>query len=269
MFIDKWSKHWGSIGVLHRKNPQTIREEENHLNSTFQEKVAIVTGAAGQLGRAVSTQLEAHGANLVLFDRKEGRLSKLYPHAKNSSQLLLIETVDLVDQQSVRRAVEQVFSEFNQIDILVNAAGGYQAGDPTHATTDDSWDHMFDLNVRTLLNTTRTVVPHMLKRSYGKVINIGARPGLRGTKGAAAYSAAKSAVLRITESMAAELKDEGINVNAVIPGLLDTPANRESFPQSDHDRWVSLDEVAKVILFLASDDANAVHGILLPVLGRS
>jgi NAD(P)-dependent dehydrogenase (short-subunit alcohol dehydrogenase family) len=237
------------------------------LNETIQGKIAIVTGAAGHLGQAVAKQLDQAGARLALFDRGEGRLEQLYPEWVDSGDHLLLSQVELTDPADVLAAVSQVHDYFERIDILVNTAGGYRAGDRLHETSDKDWDFMLDLNARTVLNATRAVLPHMLAQSYGKVVNIGARPGLRGTGKAGAYAASKSAVLRLTESMAAETKHLGINVNAVIPGTLDTPGNRTMLPDSDPEHWVSVEDLAKVILFLVSDEAKAIHGASVPVYG--
>jgi NAD(P)-dependent dehydrogenase (short-subunit alcohol dehydrogenase family) len=124
-----------------------------------------------------------------------------------------------------------------------------------------------DLNARTTLLSCQAAVPHMLNTGYGKIINIGARQGMKGLAKAGMYAMSKSAVLRLTEGLSAELKREGINVNAVLPGTIDTPANRKAMPDADHSRWVTPQAISDVILFLASDSASAVHGALIPVFG--
>jgi NAD(P)-dependent dehydrogenase (short-subunit alcohol dehydrogenase family) len=134
-----------------------------------------------------------------------------------------------------------------------------------HATGDEVWTRMFDLNVCTLLNSVRAGAPGMIECGRGKIVNVGATGGLAGQAGMAAYSAAKSAVIRITESMAAELKRKGINVNCVLPSIIDTPQNRAAMPKADPSHWVAPVDLASVILFLASDEARAVHGAALPV----
>ena len=226
-----------------------------------------MTGAAGHLGQAVSKELGRAGVNLALFDRAKNRLSDLYPDWVGSPDHLLLESIDLADQATVKVAVAKVIERFGRIDILINTAGGYRAGDTLYETSDESWEFMMNLNAGTVLNTTRAVIPHMVERSYGKVVNIGARPGMKGPARAGAYAASKSAVMRLTESLDAELKHAGINVNAIIPGTLDTLSNRELMPDANHDRWVSVESLAKVILFLVSDDASAIHGALIPVYG--
>lgn len=237
------------------------------MNYSLEEKVAIVTGAAGNLGQAVALQLAEAGARLALIDRAADRLDKVFPQWVDSADHLFIHSIDLTDGASVSQAVKSIVKEFGQVDILVNAAGGYRAGELTHEITDQTWDFMMNLNARTVLNVCRAVIPQMLEQSNGKVINIAARPGVKGSKNSAAYAASKSAVMRITESMAAELKRSGINVNAIIPGTIDTPSNRELLPNANFDNWVNPDDLSKVIRFLVSDEAAAIHGALIPVFG--
>jgi NAD(P)-dependent dehydrogenase (short-subunit alcohol dehydrogenase family) len=153
--------------------------------------------------------------------------------------------------------------------VLVNIAGGFRMGTPVHETPQETWDFMMDLNARTVLNTARAVIPHMLQQGRGRVINTAARNALEGAARMAAYTASKSAVVRLTESMAAELKMKGINVNCILPGTIDTPENREAMPNAKHERWVAPEAIADVILFLASPAARALHGASIPVYGLS
>ncbi len=162
----------------------------------------------------------------------------------------------------------EVVQQFGQIDVLVNIAGGFRMGSPVHEMSLETWEFMMGLNARSVLHTARAIVPHMLQREQGKVVSIAARAGLKGKARMGAYVASKSAVIRLTESMSAELKDKGINVNCVLPGTIDTPANREAMPNANHDRWVPPEAIAEVITFLASDAARAIHGAAIPVYGR-
>jgi NAD(P)-dependent dehydrogenase (short-subunit alcohol dehydrogenase family) len=155
------------------------------------------------------------------------------------------------------------------VDVLVNTVGGFRAGTPLHETPLETFDFMMNLNARTVYIAARAVLPPMLARGYGKIISIAARPGLEGRANQAAYAASKAAVLRLTESMAAEYKMKGINVNAVIPGTIDTPQNRAAMPDAEVSKWVQPESLADVIAFLASDLARDVHGVGLEVVGRS
>jgi NAD(P)-dependent dehydrogenase (short-subunit alcohol dehydrogenase family) len=235
----------------------------------FSGKVVIVTGASGNLGSATArTFLEAN-ASLVLVDRALDALRAEFADIADSPDHLLAGGVDLTNPDSVAETVNAVVARFGQIDVLVNTVGGYRAGTPVHETPLDTLDFMFNLNARTVFIMGQQVVPHMLQRGYGKIVSIAARPGLQGNKNAAAYSAAKSAVIRITESMSAELKSSGINVNCILPGTIDTPQNREAMPNADYSRWVPPEDLASVILFLASDAARAIHGAAIPTYGLS
>jgi NAD(P)-dependent dehydrogenase (short-subunit alcohol dehydrogenase family) len=233
------------------------------------DRVVLVSGASGNLGQAVVRAFHAAGANLALLDRKSDRLLGLFPELAGSPQHLLIGSVDATDAESVERAVEQAVERFGRIDVLANTVGGYRAGTPVHETPLETWDFMLDLNARTAFVASRVVVPHMLERSSGKIVHVAARAALKGGAKASAYSVSKSAIVRLVESLAAELRHDGINVNCVLPGTIDTPQNREAMPKADHSRWVPPEAIADVILFLASDAARAVHGAAIPVYGQS
>lgn len=234
----------------------------------FDEQVVLVTGASGNLGMAVAEAFCQVGANLALLDKSKGSMDDLYPGWKQSPAALLLEGVDASDPQAVERAVAEVLGRFGRIDVLVNAVGGYRAGMPVHETPLETWDFMLNLNARTAFVVSRAVIPSMLERRRGKIINISASSALKGSANSAAYSASKSAVARLTESMAEEYKRRGINVNAILPGTIDTPQNRQDMPGADTSRWVKPPELARVILFLASEEANPIHGALIPVYGK-
>jgi NAD(P)-dependent dehydrogenase (short-subunit alcohol dehydrogenase family) len=154
-----------------------------------------------------------------------------------------------------------------RIDILCNIAGGFRMGHPVHETPDETWDLMLGLNAKSVVHCARAVVPGMLGAGHGKIVNIAALAGLSGKANMGAYSASKSAVIRLTESMSAELRDKGINVNCILPSTIDTPQNRADMPKADPRRWVAPEALADVVLFLASDAARAIHGAAIPVNG--
>lgn len=224
----------------------------------FKGKTVMVTGAAGNLGAAVAEAFSGLGASLVLIDVKGG----------GNEKGLFIPS-DLLDQKSVDAAAEQAIARFGRIDVLCNIAGGFRMGPPVHETADADWNFLLDLNARTVLHTARAVVPRMLAAGGGKIVNVGAFAAQKGAAQMAAYTASKSAVIRLTEAMAAELREKGINVNCVLPTVIDTPQNRAAMPKANPSRWVAPQDLAKVIVFLASDDARAIHGAALPVTGLS
>jgi NAD(P)-dependent dehydrogenase (short-subunit alcohol dehydrogenase family) len=213
----------------------------------FTDRVVVVTGAAGNLGAAVSREFSSRGAHVVPIDME----------------------TNLLDQAVVNHAIEKIIHEKKKIDVLCNIAGGFRMGKPVHETSDEDWNFLFDVNVRTVLHTARAVVPHMLKAGHGKIVNVGAFAAQKGAANMGAYIASKSAVIRLTESMAAELREKNINVNCVLPTVLDTPQNRAAMPNADPKRWVALQDLAGTIAFLASEEARAIHGAALPVTGLS
>ncbi len=233
----------------------------------FGKQVVIVTGAAGNLGGAVARAFGIAGARLVLVDRAPDRLPLLFPDLADSADHYLATSVDLLDEGAVQAMVDEALRRFGRIDVLVNAAGGFRGGTPCHETPPDAWDLLFNTNARTVYVVSRAVVPAMLRQGSGKIVNVSARAALQASAKLGPYSAAKSAVLRLTEAMSAELKAGGIHVNCVLPSTIDTPENRESMPKADPSRWVTPDALADVILFLASDAARAMHGAAIPVYG--
>ncbi len=235
----------------------------------FTNKVVMVTGAIGNLGAVLARTFQASHAKLVLIDRGEDRLKQTFPDLVGSPDYLLVNCADLMNEKAVEASVVEAYQHFERIDVLVNTVGGFRAGKMLHETSIETLDFMFNLNAKAVFIASQRVVPRMLEGGSGKIINLAARPGLEGRAGMSAYSASKSAVFRFTESMAAELKDQGINVNCVIPGTIDTPQNREAMPDADFSTWVAPESLADVILFLASEAARDIHGAAIPVYGRS
>jgi NAD(P)-dependent dehydrogenase (short-subunit alcohol dehydrogenase family) len=231
-----------------------------------QPATVVVTGASGNLGRAVAQAFFARGDNLVLIASRREPLAAAFG---GDEPRRLIAPADLLDRKAVDAAVKAAIVRFGRIDVLCNIAGGFRMGTLVHETSDDDWNAMFDVNVHTMLNMVRAVVPHMLGASAGRIINVGASSAQKGAAQMGAYIAAKSAVIRITETMAAELRAKGINVNCVLPTIIDTPENRAAMPDADPKRWVAPEDLAKVFVFLASDEARAIHGAAIPVSGLS
>ena len=228
-------------------------------------RTVFVTGAAGNLGQAVAEAFAQRGANLVLT----GRLESLKRTYGGQTASRLFAPADLLDQRQVDAAVASAIARFGRIDVLCNLAGGFRMGTPVHATPDDDWNYLFDVNLRTMLHAVRAVVPTMLERGGGRVVNVAAAGAQKGAARMGAYAASKAGVIRLTEAMAAELRERNVNVNCVLPTIIDTPDNRTAMPDADPARWVAPADLANVIVFLASDDARAIHGAALPVAGLS
>ncbi len=235
----------------------------------FSGQVVIVTGAAGNLGQAVGRAFLTAGANLALTDHAEGRLGRIFADIAGSPDHFLADSVDATDTDAVEAMIAETLDRLGRVDVLVNTVGGFHGGTAVHETSLETWDLMLNLNARSVFIASRAVIPHMLQQGSGKIVSVAAQSGLKGGMKNAAYSASKSAVIRLTESMAAELKGSGITVNCILPHIIDTPQNSQAMPLADHRRWVKPEALADVILFLASDAAREVHGAAVPVYGKS
>ena len=230
---------------------------------SFKGQTVIITGAAGNLGHGVTAAFAATGANLVLLDLNEDALKKT-PTAGAGD--VLHRRVDLSDTASIGTAVDAAIKRFGRIDALCNLAGGFHMGEKVHEIPADKWDFMMELNAGSVLRMSHAVVPQMLKAGGGKIVNIGAFSALSGKAEMGAYIASKSAVIRLTETMAAELRGHNINVNCVLPSIIDTPQNRAAMPKADPAKWVAPEALADVLLFLCSPAARAIHGAAIPVV---
>ena len=233
---------------------------------TFKDRTVMVTGATGNLGQALAAAFAQQGARLVLLGRQTDAMRIVF--GEEGPDRLYLAT-DLLDAQQVLAAFNAAVHRFARVDVLCNLAGGFRMGPAVHQTEDSTWNFLEDINVRTMLNMARVVVPHMIECGGGKIINVGAFAAQRGVAAMGAYCAAKSSVMRLTESMAAELRERYINVNCVLPTIMDTPENRSAMPDADPARWVAPEDLANVIVFLASPAARAIHGVALPVTGLS
>jgi len=232
----------------------------------FSDQVVLISGAAGSLGQAAARAFHASGARLVLTDYQEDRLSPLYQDIALSH--CLISSIDITDAEDVDRLVEQAVARFGCVDIVLNIAGGFETSYIVHEKATETWDYMFNLNARSAFLVSRAVAPHMIRKGSGKIVNVSSRSGLKGGANTAAYAASKSAVIRLTESMAAELKDKGIYVNCILPGTIDTPDNRADMSNADFSKWVEPKAIADVMRFLVSDLARGINGAIIPVYGR-
>lgn len=228
-------------------------------------KVVLMTGAAGGLGSAVARRFADGGAQVALVDRQSARLAELFSDLPGA---MLIGDTDVTDPAAVQRMVDQVIAERGRIDALINMAGTWRGGTPLHETPLDTWDFLMTLNAKSVFLVCQAVIPHMIARRSGKIVSVAAKSGLEGKANTAVYNASKSVVIRLTESLSAELKDHEINVNCVLPTIIDTPANRQQMPTSDFSRWVTPEAMADVLLFLCSDASRAIHGAAIPVNGR-
>jgi NAD(P)-dependent dehydrogenase (short-subunit alcohol dehydrogenase family) len=225
-------------------------------------RVFAITGAFGALGSAVSKAAAAQGEKLALIDFASA------PSASPSSgEVLVLGGVDLTDPAAAERAFAAAAERFGGVDVLLNIAGGF-AWEEVEAGSPDTWLRLYRMNVLTALNAARAALPHVKRGTAGRIINVGANAALRAAAGMGAYSAAKGGVHALTQALAAELKASSVTVNAVLPSIIDTPANRADMPGADASAWVAPADLASVMLFLASEGAQAITGALVPVTGK-
>jgi NAD(P)-dependent dehydrogenase (short-subunit alcohol dehydrogenase family) len=224
-------------------------------------KVFMVTGAFGALGQAVTDCMIGHGARLALVGKRPGCVEP-------PTGALLYSGIDVSQKDAASEVVERIFSETGRIDGLVNLAGGFH-WDKLQGSTLASWDSMYRINLLTAVVSCAAVLPYLLRNESGSIVNIGSLGAIKAGSGMGAYAASKAGVVKLTEALADELKDRGITVNAILPGVIDTPRNRADMPGADFTRWVSPKAVAELIVFLVSDLARAISGATLPVAGRA
>jgi NAD(P)-dependent dehydrogenase (short-subunit alcohol dehydrogenase family) len=235
----------------------------------FTGQVVMVTGGTGNLGGPVARAFAAAGAKVIIVDRDAAKQRALFVDWVDSSDHWLAAPIDVMSEADGMATVQRAVEHFGRLDVLVNTIGGYRAGKPTSEIDLATWDLMLNLNARSTLIMCKAALRPMLSQGSGKIINVAARAGLAGSANHAAYSASKAAVMRLTESMAAEVRDKGINVNCILPSTIDTADNRAAMPKADTSKWVQPESMAEVVLFLASNAARDIHGVLLPVYGLS
>ena len=226
-------------------------------------RIFVITGASGVLGSAVAKAAAERGARVALIDFADHAevLKDCGPDA------LMLGGVDLTDAVAASAAIDAVADRFGGLDALINVAGGFK-WETLENSLMAGWHRLFLMNVQTAANSSRAAIPYLRRSAAGRIVNIGANGALKAAAGMGPYAASKAGVHALTESLAEELKADGVTVNAVLPSIIDTPTNRADMPKADFASWVSPSELAAVILFLASEEASAITGVLLPVTGR-
>jgi len=235
----------------------------------FENKVVLVAGGTGGLGRAVSLAfLQAKAAVAVTYRRLE-EADALKQAARENASFLEAHNTDATDEAAVQQLTENLVRKYGRVDILVNAIGGYAGGAPLWEIDSKTFDQMLALNLRSGYLLSRAIVPIMLKRGAGMIVNVASRAALDHAAGAGAYVATKTAAVAMIDSLAADLRGTNVRANSILPSIIDTEANRKAMPEADFSKWPKPEEIASVILFLCSDDAKLIHGAAVPVYGNS
>jgi len=235
----------------------------------FSDKLVLIAGGTGGLGRAVSLAFVEEGAKLVVTYREQQEFDALKSEAGANGSSIEGHRVDVTDETAVRQLVDQVLAGHGRLDVLVNTVGGYAGGVNLWKLETKVFDQMLALNLRSGYVLSRAAIPAMLKQKQGAIVNVAAKAALDHGAGAAAYAASKAGALALMDSLAAEVKGTGVRVNSILPSIIDTEANRKAMPNADFAKWPKPEEIARVILFLCSDDAKVIHGAALPVYGDS
>lgn len=233
----------------------------------FENRVALVTGGTGALGSAVTLDLLSLGARVAVPYRSQEEFENLTRSAKKREEALYGDKADLTRGEEIAKLVAAVIERWGKLDYVVAVAGGFAAG-KSYETDERTWDHMFNLNLRSVYLLTRAVVPIMIRQNFGRIVTVSSGSILHGGgAGIAAYAISKSAVLRLSEILAGELKDFDIHVHCILPGTMDTEANRKAMPEADFSKWVKTQDVARVIRSLLGEEFRAVRSVSVPVLG--
>ena len=239
------------------------------MSAKFDGKVALVAGGTGGLGRAVTLAFLEEGAKVVVTYRVTDELDALKSTAGKNELNLEGYSVDVTDEVAVRQLVEKIVGKYRRLDAMVNTVGGYAGGTKLWELETKVFEQMLALNLRAGYALSRAAVRVMLKEGHGAIVNVAAKAAFDHASGAAAYAASKSAAVALLDSLAADLKGSGVRVNSILPSIIDTEANRKAMPTADFSKWPKPEDIARVILFLCSDDAKVIHGAAIPVYGDS
>ncbi len=239
------------------------------MSAKFDGKTVLVAGGTGGLGRAVSLAFLEENAAVAITYRKQEELDALKIAAGQNGSRLEGHAVDVTDEAAVRQLVEKIVAKYRRLDAMVNTVGGYAGGTKLWELETKVFDQMLALNLRAGYALSRAAVRAMLKEGHGAIVNVAAKAAVDHAAGAAAYAASKAAAVAMLDSLAAETKGSGVRVNTILPSIIDTEANRKVMPKADFAKWPKPADIARVILFLCSDDARVIHGAAIPVYGDS
>jgi len=237
------------------------------MNSRFSGRTALIAGGSGGLGRAISMAFLADGADVSVTYRNPEEFSALHSSAGEHASRLTGHQVDVTDQAAVVRTVEAILARNGHLDILVNSVGAYAGGTKLWETEARVFETMLALNLRSGYILSKAVTPAMLKQKNGSIVNVASRAAIDHAGGGGAYAASKAAAVALIDSLAEDLRGTGVRANSILPSIIDTAANRKAMPGEDFAKWPKPEDIAKVVLFLCSDDAKVIHGAAIPVYG--
>jgi len=239
------------------------------VSSRFSGKSVLVAGGTGGLGRAVSRAFLEEGAAVAVTYREQREFDALKSAAGTNASSLEGHRVDVTDESAVSQLIAKILTRYGALDALVNAVGAYAGGVKLWQLDTKTFDKMLELNLRSGFLLARAAVPAMLKQGRGAIVNVASQAAVNHAAGAAAYAASKAAAVAMVDSLAEDLKGTGVRANSILPSIIDTEANRKAMPQADFAKWPKPEDIARVILFLCSDDAKLIHGASVPVYGNS
>ncbi len=238
------------------------------MSAKFEDKVVLVAGGTGGLGRAVTRAFLEEGAQVVVTYRAQAEFDALKSALGTNGSRLEGHAVDVTDEAAVRQLMEKIVGKYRRLDAMVSTVGGYAGGTKLWELETKVFEKMLALNLCSGYALSRAAVRAMLKEGHGAIVNVAAKAAVDHAAGAAAYAASKSAAVALLDSLAA-LKGSGVRVNSILPSIIDTEANRKAMPKADFAKWPKPEDIARVILFLCGDDARVIHGAAIPVYGDS
>ncbi len=231
----------------------------------FENKVVLITGGSGAIGRAVAKAFLASKATVIATYVVDREAEVVKSEMKEATLI----KADVTNEDEIKKLASGIVEKFARIDILINVVGGYLGGKSVAALDMKEWDIMMNINLKSAFLISKYVIPVMASAKYGKIVHISSRTGLKSDGYDSAYAASKSGLIRLVESISEEVKALNINVNCVMPSIVDTEANRKAVTDADFSKWVKTEDLANVILFLASDESKAIHGAAIPVYALS
>lgn len=239
------------------------------MTRKFENNVVLVAGGTGGLGREVTSAFLEEGATVAVTFRNQPEWEKFKTAASAHAARLEGHEVDVTDEAAVRQLVEKILSKQGRLDAMVNTVGGYAGGLKLWEMETRTFEQLLNLNLRSGYALSRAVVPAMLKQGHGAIVNVASKAALDHAAGASAYAASKAAAVAMMDSLAADIKGNGVRVNTILPSIIDTETNRKAMPHADFAKWPKPKDIAHVILFLCSDEAKVIHGASIPVYGDS